>query len=81
MQLFEFLKFVLIAVLLAVTGVLPACGGRDQDRVDEAVHGGSEEVSFHSKRSLGSTLALFVDSLSFIPQAFQGKGAQVYIFS
>ena len=68
-------------MLLAVTGVLSACVGRDQEHVDEAVHGGSEEVSLHSKRSLGSTLALFVDRLSFVPQAFQGKGAQVYIFT
>ena len=68
-------------MLLAVTGVSPAYVGKDQEDVSGAAHRGGEVASQHSKRSLGSTLALFVDRVSFVPQAFQGKGAQVYIFT
>ena len=35
----------------------------------------------YSKRSIDKTLAFFVERLNIMPQAFQGKGVQFYIFT
>ena len=78
-------------VLIAVSSAQPEYArhlqvGGEEDILSEAsnsVQDGQVRVSngLYSKRSIDKTLAFFVDRLNIMPQAFQGKGLQVYVFT